>query len=120
MGPYRVAAGVPESAEEVRAQVVAHLERAWVILSQDEPIGLFKATKGASPWSIVQIQLLPAWQRQGIGTELISGFLAEARAAGAAVEIRVLKVNPALALYQRLGFKITGESARGYTLSIEP
>jgi len=121
MVPYRVVAGIPESAEQTRASVLADFESAWVVLSDDdEPIGLFKASTGRSSWTLSQIQLLPAWQRRGIGTALISGFLADARQAGAAVDIRVLKVNPALALYKRLGFRITSESTHGYTLSIEP
>lgn len=119
MGPHRTAAGIPEDDEQVHAMVRKDFSSASVILHQNLPIGLFKATQASSPRSIPQVQLLPEWQRKGIGTELVSRFVADALAQGEAVELSVLKVNPARCMYERLGFKVVSEGTHGFTLRIE-
>jgi ribosomal protein S18 acetylase RimI-like enzyme len=54
----------------------------------------------------MDIALVPGTQRRGIGTRLIQGVLARAHAEGRSVSIHVERDNPALALYQRLGFEV--------------
>ena len=61
---------------------------------------------------IVDIALIAAWRRQGIGASLVNGVLIEARAAGLPVRLRVSANNaPALRFYLRLGFKLIESSA---------
>jgi ribosomal protein S18 acetylase RimI-like enzyme len=48
---------------------------------------------------------------QGIGTELVKGLIEEAASAGRAVTLGVVKTNPALRLYERLGFRTTHDDA---------
>jgi len=55
------------------------------------------------------IYILPAMQRKGIGTHVIKGLLDYAQQHSQAVTLAVMKVNPALNLYERLGFRITHE-----------
>ena len=57
-----------------------------------------------------RVFLLPECQNRGIGTRLVRDVLAEARAAGLPVRLRVFRVNPARRLYERLGFVATGET----------
>ena len=116
MGPHRTAAGIPETEEQVHAKVRTDFEAAAIIVHRDEAIGLFKARRDSSPWSILQIQILPSWQGRGIGTCLVEQFVAQARTLGQEVELSVLKVNPALRLYQRQGFSIVSASTHGFTL----
>ena len=47
-------------------------------------------------------------------------WVAAAAAAGVAVELSVLKANPAQRLYARLGFRVVGEEERAYTLRWTP
>ncbi len=53
----------------------------------------------------LSIALLPAYRGQGIGSHLLSLLFSQARNHYAAVCLSVSKENPALRLYQRLGFK---------------
>jgi GNAT superfamily N-acetyltransferase len=54
---------------------------------------------------LVDIALMPAYRAGGIGTKLVSDVLERGAAAGKDVTIHVEAYNPALHLYQRLGFR---------------
>jgi ribosomal protein S18 acetylase RimI-like enzyme len=54
---------------------------------------------------IVDISLLPEHRDSGIGTKLLHGLQEEARSAGKSLTIHVERFNPALRLYERLGFQ---------------
>ena len=53
---------------------------------------------------LVSIRLLPSFQNRGIGTRLIRDITSRS---DKPVRLRVLKVNPARKLYERLGFSIS-------------
>jgi ribosomal protein S18 acetylase RimI-like enzyme len=55
-----------------------------------------------------------ALRRQGIGTEVVKGLIEEAARAGYALTLGVVKTNPALRLYERLGFRTTHEDERKF------
>lgn len=55
---------------------------------------------------IVDIALLPEYRNTGVGTEILKGILEQAKIKAVPVSIHVEKNNPALKLYQRLGFII--------------
>ena len=54
---------------------------------------------------IVDITLLPEHRGTGLGTKLLRELQEEAKAAGKKLSIHVERFNPALRLYQRLGFE---------------
>jgi ribosomal protein S18 acetylase RimI-like enzyme len=54
---------------------------------------------------IMDIALLPEHRGAGIGTELLRELQDEARSAGKTLTIHVERFNPALRLYERLGFR---------------
>jgi ribosomal protein S18 acetylase RimI-like enzyme len=58
---------------------------------------------------IVDIALLPEHRGAGIGTKLLRELQEEAKAGGKPVTIHVEKFNPALRLYERMGFKMIEE-----------
>ena len=53
--------------------------------------------------------IMPEHQRHGIGASLLRQVQASAASRGLPVRLNVLKVNPARALYERLGFAVVGE-----------
>ena len=68
---------------------------------------------------IVDISLLPRFRRQGIGTAVYRGVLADAAARRMGVSASVLKANTAsLRFHEALGFTIAGESDVYYALTL--
>lgn len=57
----------------------------------------------------MDIAILPEFRGAGVGTAILSDLFAEAAAAGKTVTIHVEMYNPALKLYERLGFRRIGE-----------
>ena len=104
------------------ARIPDRFDCARIVVCDGADVGLFKVCREGSPWELIQIQLLPAAQGRGLGAALIRDLLADAAAAaaGIAVELSVLKANPAQRLYARLGFRPVGEAARAYTLRWTP
>ncbi|WP_407363283.1 GNAT family N-acetyltransferase [Pseudomonas luteola] len=97
------------SEEEHKARVWAHLESGQLIVLGNTPIGLIKVVKSACEWKLLQLQIIPEQQGNGIATTLVTNLLREARCASMPVVLTVLKNNPAKRLYERLGFSVTGE-----------
>lgn len=65
----------------------------------------------------VSIAVVPDWRGKGVGGALLTALLDAGWAAGfAAISLSVSKVNPAAALYKRLGFVRVGEFGRSWTM----
>ena len=75
-----------------------------VIVWKGEPVGRLYLHRQPCEIRIMDIALLPAFRSQGLGTFILSTILAEGDRAGVPVTIHVERFNPALRLYQRLGF----------------
>jgi ribosomal protein S18 acetylase RimI-like enzyme len=91
-----------------------------IIVLHGQDIGAISVVRRVTDIFLGNIELLPAYQRQGIGTQLIQTLLDEAHQKGVAVTLQVLKVNPARRLYERLGFSIRGETTTHYQMSTTP
>ena len=76
-----------------------------IILWQGQQVGRLYLDYRSDEIRIIDIALLPEFRRQGLGTRLLSDIQSQAQQAGLAVRIHVERFNPALALYQHLGFR---------------
>ena len=76
-----------------------------VILGNGQPIGRLYLARWEREIRIVDIALLPEHRRAGIGSAILKDILAEGARSGKRVSIHVEMFNPALALYERLGFR---------------
>jgi ribosomal protein S18 acetylase RimI-like enzyme len=76
-----------------------------LILAADEPIGRLYVDHWPNEVRLIDIALVPAWRNRGIGGRLLRDLMAEAAAAGKPLTIHVERFNPALRLYERLGFR---------------
>jgi GNAT superfamily N-acetyltransferase len=118
MAPHHLAAGIVQSLAESEARVRDHFDSAQVIELAGQPIGLWKVRRDPGEWWILQVQIMPAHQGQGIGGQLVGALVAEARAAGMALCLTVLKANPARRLYERHGFALITEDEFGCTMRV--
>jgi ribosomal protein S18 acetylase RimI-like enzyme len=62
----------------------------------------------------------PQFQRIGIGSDFVGRLLRRARKENRSVRLRVMKVNPAKSLYERLGFVAVGEDAGIIEMQAQP
>lgn len=88
-----------------------------VIVVGGEPAGRLYVARWADEIRIVDIALVPNCCNRGIGGALLRGLQDEARASGRPLRIHVERFNPAMRLYQRLGFTVIGD--RGVYLFLE-
>lgn len=101
-----------------RAEFEPGKDQIVVLAGQD--IGVICVEEGESEVFLDKIYILPAYQRQGIGTHLIRDVLERAFQDGLPVRLRVLKVNPARKLYERLGFVEIDETESSYVMVATP
>jgi ribosomal protein S18 acetylase RimI-like enzyme len=92
-------------------------ETTSVIEVDGERAGRLRITRAAGVMELNGIQLLPRFQRQGIGTAVMEDLKTQASAAGVCLVLDVEKDNPgARRLYERLGFRHTGETDQEHRL----
>jgi ribosomal protein S18 acetylase RimI-like enzyme len=91
-----------------------------VILVDEEPAGRLLVARWSEEIRIVDIALLPGFRGQGTGEGLLRGLMAEAEAAGKRLSIHVEIHNPAMRLYERLGFRHVGDAGIHLLMAIDP
>lgn len=77
-----------------------------LILSDAKPIGRLYLDQWDDEYRLIDIALLPKYRNQGLGSRILKQILALAAQQNKAVRIHVEHFNPALRLYQRLGFRL--------------
>ncbi|MEM7168843.1 MAG: GNAT family N-acetyltransferase [Pseudomonadota bacterium] len=93
----------------------SYFDRKWdtgayqIIECDGAPIGVLWLQREKDHLWLREIQIQRAQQNQGLGTQLLLDVMTEAHAITLPIRLRVLKGNRALSLYERLGFRVTGE-----------
>jgi len=80
-----------------------------VILSDDHPAGRLYVARWQEEIRIVDIALLPEHRGMGIGTRMLNDLISESEESGKPLSIHVERFNPALHLYDRLGFRTVAD-----------
>lgn len=93
-------------------------ERAFVMHLEHQRIGVLKYTISEDVVTIMQIQITPEFQNRGYGGRVVKHVIDSVKPKP--VCLRVLKVNPAYALYRRLGFHLVNEDKLEYHLQTQP
>lgn len=76
-----------------------------VVLADGTPAGRLYVARGPEEIRVVDIALLPPFRNRGIGTTLLGELLEEGASSGRPVTIHVERFNPAMRLYERVGFR---------------
>lgn len=120
MTEHLARAGAPLDDAHHLARIRHHFDDAQIVWLHGRPAGLFKTRRDAAGWRVVQIQIDPAFQGQGLGRRLLAGLLRQAGQEGAPVTLSVLKGNRARRLYQSLGFAPVEETAQEIEMRYDP
>lgn len=88
-----------------------------VLVAGDEIAGYLHVESEPDVVLLANIRVAPEWQRHGLGAALVETVVAAA--APLPVELAVLRVNPARALYERLGFHVVEETATHFRMRHE-
>lgn len=91
------------------AAAYAQLEDRILCLEDGTAVGRHLVQRGEVELRTVDIAVLPQYQRQGIGTASLKQISEECASKKQAHLLSVAKGNPALELYRRLGFIVTGD-----------
>jgi ribosomal protein S18 acetylase RimI-like enzyme len=109
----------PQRAAFVRMQFLAqrqHYQAAYpdaaheIVVRDGRAIGRRLVARDAEQILLVDVALLPEHRGAGIGDRLVRELIGEGETRGVPVRLHVLRGNPAIRLYERLGFVVTGES----------
>ena len=84
-----------------------------IILLDGQPVGRIMVDRGDAAILLRDIALLPEYRNAGIGSHLIRDLMTEATAAGKPIILHVVSTSPAVHLYERLGFRLSGEAEPG-------
>jgi ribosomal protein S18 acetylase RimI-like enzyme len=76
-----------------------------IVLVDGAPAGRLYVARWPEEIRVIDIALLPGYRGRGVGTHLLQTVFEEARSAHKPVRIHVEVMNPARALYERLGFR---------------
>ena len=92
------------------------LEVRKVVLFEGEVAGFFDVVDKEDHLFVSELVIAPGYQRRGIGSELLRRTQVDAAGRRLPVRLQVLRINPAKALYERLGFRVCGELERHWQM----
>jgi ribosomal protein S18 acetylase RimI-like enzyme len=75
-----------------------------IVYVQDAPVGRMLLNHEPAGLQLIDLALLEEYRNQGLGTELLRRLQHECERDRIALSLQVLRANPAMRLYQRLGF----------------
>jgi ribosomal protein S18 acetylase RimI-like enzyme len=91
-----------------------------LVIQENKPIGRLYVEERKDEVRIIDIALLPAWRGKGIGAKLMQDVMKTAGNKALPVRIHVEHNNPAIHLYQRLGFEKTGDTGVYFLMEWKP
>src|SRR5215218_5918637 len=87
-----------------------------IIELDGRPVGRLIVDRQPTQFECVDISLLPQHRNSGIGTEVLKSLLDECASAEKSCVLQVLGTNPAVRLYQRMGFRIIEENGTHFRM----
>jgi ribosomal protein S18 acetylase RimI-like enzyme len=91
-----------------------------IILKESKAIGRLYIDHRSDEIRIIDIALMPEYRNKGIGKSLLTDIIKDANEADNPIRIHVERYNPALHLYERLGFIRIGDTGVYYLMEKLP
>ncbi|WP_192034603.1 GNAT family N-acetyltransferase [Halomonas sp. YLGW01] len=92
----------------------------YEIILDDDAVGVLRLSHDNTAYYIRDLQVQPGWQNRGVGSQAVSFANGIAREAGVRLlRLCVFSMNPAVALYERLGFRICKTEGAVHYMELE-
>lgn len=95
-----------------------HYDDYSIVQNRQEIIGFLKIVSEENALYLGEIQIKHTYQNQGIGTKILQYLIDDNRLSCRRIWLQVLKGNPAIRFYSRLGFKVFTETKTHYKMQI--
>lgn len=103
--------------QRLKQDLEEHLAHKRIILIDNKPAGVYVIhTTENGDLFINEISILKEYQNKSIGRKILEEQLKENQSKGIRTILQVFKDNPAKSLYERLGFKVYGETETHYQM----
>ena len=96
------------------------LSRYEILVNNGREIGCLGIRYEDKVLFLEYVAILPEYQNQGFGSEVVRDVLRSAAERGVPVRLSVLKVNPVRKLYERMGFQTIGSDEFRYYMEAVP
>ena len=110
MSKHLAKAKIKLTNEQHLERIKEHYYDSHIILRNRKPIGLLKLGVLQSSVHVRQFQILPEFQKRGIGEQVMQLVKKKAKELNLPITLNVLLNNPAKGLYLRLGFQEVGKN----------
>jgi ribosomal protein S18 acetylase RimI-like enzyme len=87
-----------------------------IVTRDGQDIGMLCTEEREAEVFVAHIEISPEYQGRGFGSSILRGIVADAARRRKTVSLRVLRVNPARSLYERLGFKVFEETPTHFSM----
>lgn len=82
-----------------------------IVLVDETPVGVVTLYDWGTQLHLVWLAIRPEYQRRGLATELIRHLQNRAASAGRPLTLQVLRDNPAVTLFEKMGFVVYSTEA---------
>jgi ribosomal protein S18 acetylase RimI-like enzyme len=79
-----------------------------IISTQEKDIGVISIIDHKNAFFINYLAILPDFQRRGLGRQMLHTVMNRAAKQNIPVKLHVIRINPAKAFYEKLGFQVVG------------
>jgi len=111
--------GLPTDEQSHLNRIKYQFAAAKIITMNEQDIGLLKSYQDDNALHIVQIQIIPELQNNGVGAKLVQEIIQKAKHPQKKVMLSVLKSNPVKKLYDKLGFHVIKEEENSLIMCFE-
>lgn len=109
-----------EARAKARFRRVFSLEQSSVLCHDGHDIGWMQISESRECVYVHQIHIIERFRNQGIGSSLIRGLLDRSKGTQKTATLNVIRGNPAIVLYLRLGFRIIDATEERLRMVWEP